>query len=490
MASFRENPPLAGHYWPTLAVVLLALCPDIVVATAYHFLVPAVTAGLHASAGPLHTAEGLSNAGYAFGAIIAGFLIQRFPQRSLFLAAEAAFVVASILCAVAPLAVIFAAGRILQGLATGVLLVVAIPPLVTRFPARRLPFSAAIINIAFFGAVTAGPLVGAVVIGRWRWFFAGLAGLGVIGLAIATFTFPLQSAQDPDHPPDWPAFIYALLGTMLPFYAVAQLNKHTSFGAPIFWAPMAVGLACLVALIVTQYRAKDGLIPMHKIWHAVPLAGTLCAMIAGAAYVTLLLLGEMFLENVRQLPAPAVGLAQWPGVIALLIAALVFWRLFATKHLPWLILAGMALLLAAGSALVTVSFATSLALLLGITAALGAGAGATVSPGLFMAAFAVESSFLGRVFGLVELVRSEADFLIAPTMQHIATLRGKTGAALLTGIHEAAWIILGVTLLGLAGMAALYLGSGTRPQRPDIEGWLGEGRPALHSAAVGLHRRR
>jgi len=45
--------------------------------------------------------------------------------------------------------------------------VIAIPPLVRRFPLRRLPVTAAMIDVAFFGAVTAGPVVG------------GAAGLGI-----------------------------------------------------------------------------------------------------------------------------------------------------------------------------------------------------------------------------------------------------------------------------------------------------------------------
>ncbi|HET7307862.1 MAG TPA: MFS transporter [Gammaproteobacteria bacterium] len=490
-ASFRENPPLNGDYWPTLAVVLLALCPHIVVTTAWHFLTPAMGADLGSGTTILNIAEGLSDAGYACGAVIAGYLIQRFPQRSGFLAAESLCVAGFIISAVAPAAPVFAAGRILQGLATGFLLVFAVPPLVTRFPAERLPLSAAAINIAFFGAVTAGPLIGAVVAPHlWRWLFAALGGLGFTGLVVSAFAFPLQGAHNPDQPPDWPAFLYALLGTALPFYAVSRLGSTVSFGSLIFWLPMAIGLACLFALVVTQYRSHDGLIPMHKVWHAVPLAGTLAAMAGGAAYVAFLLIDELFLEKVLKTGATAAGLAQWPGVIALVAAALIFYRLFRTRYLPHFVVAGMALLIAAGAALVTLHTGTSTVLLLGVTAALGAGAGATVSPGLFVAAMAVEASFLGRVFALVELVRSEADFLIGPTLQHVAMLQGKSGAALAAGLRRAAGVMLGVLILAVAAMIAIYINSGARPHRPNLEAWLNEGGQALSSAAARLRRQR
>lgn len=492
MSAFsRENPPLNGRYGPTLALVLLALCPDIVITTAYHFLAPSMALDLHTTAATLRTANGLSNAGYAFGAIFAGFLVQRFRQRRLFLVAEGLFVVAAGLAAVAPGVAAFAVGRILQGAATGLLLVIAIPPLTTRFPATRLPLTAAAIDIAFFGAVTVGPLVGGVLATEgWRWFFGGLAALGAVGWLLGMSSLPLQPAKDPQHRPDVMAFVFAALGTALPFYAVSQLGEHVSFGAPVFWAPMIIGLACLVALIATQYGRDDGLIPMTKLWHSVPLAGTLCAMIAGAAYVTLLLLDELFLQQGVGLSAQATGLAQWPGVTGLIVAALIFWRLFVTRFLPHFVLAGMILLLAAGLAVALLQIGSPLALSLGISAALGLGAGATVSPGLWLAGLSVKTQFLGRAFALVELVRSVADFLIAPTLQHVAMQHGQSGAALVSGVREAAWIMFGLTILGTLAMAALYLGCGARPQAPNIELWLSDGEPALHSPAVRLRCRR
>src|SRR6185437_8630325 len=58
----------------------------------------------------------------------------------------------------------------------------------------------------------------------------------------------------------------------------------------------------------------------------------------------------------------------------------------------------------------------------------GHGAGATVSPGLYLAAFPLPSRLVGRIFARVELVRPVADFILAPVMLGVA--RVARGAAM------------------------------------------------------------
>ena len=70
---------------------------------------------------------GLDTGGYAFGAMEGGDLIQRFRQQVLFLICEAAFALSCVLAAAAHEITSYGAGRVLQGLATGLLLVSIAP---------------------------------------------------------------------------------------------------------------------------------------------------------------------------------------------------------------------------------------------------------------------------------------------------------------------------------------------------------------------------
>lgn len=476
-----RSTPLTGNYGATVVVVLAALCPNIVLTTAFQALMPGLGVSTHLTKGGLQLVEGLSNGAYAFGAVAAADFSQRFPQRRLFLIYEAIFVAGSALGAVGGSPLPFAAGRILQGLATGFLLVVAIPPLLTRFPAARLPASAAFVNVGLFGAVTLGPLVGGYVALHHgaTLLFVVLALIGLLGMVLGRSVLEDMPAVNPGLSVDLMALVLAAGATALPFVGVSELTA-TSFLSPLFIAPVAVGLACLVALIVTQSRAEEPLMPVRLLSSTLPVAGTLCAMVAGAVFVTLLELVQVFLAKVAMVPPLSAGLLFWPQVAGLVLAAVAFGALFRTRWVPVLALGGLAALIVAGAVLLGIA-PQSHVLVLGAAGALGFGAGATVSPGLFLAALGVPSSQVGRAFALVELLRSEAAYLLGPVV--LAAAMSYPGA-LADGLRTGILATLSVAAAGTTGVVAVFLAGGARLRRPDLETWVGSGGQGLESRPV------
>jgi len=356
-----------------------------------------------------------------------------------------------------------------------------------------MPTTATVVNIGFFGAVTIGPLVGgAVAFGDvWRWLYAGLAAIAACTFLLALFTLPDQDAFNPGMPFDTAAILLAFFATVLPFWAAGELTGH-GFSSYRFMIPLAVGFACFVALLLTQYHKKEPLSPVELLWHTYPLLGTVAAMVGGGAFIAFTLLIQGYKTEILGLSPLQTGLAFWPQVIGVLVTAVLLGALLRTRVLPVLTLFGMLLLIASGGVLLF-AFGPmgSDKLLLGVIGMLGLGAGATVSPGLFMAAMSLPSQIVGRTLALVELVRSEADFIMAPVMLQVARLEsgghGLTQAGIRQAILITAMITGATTLLGIL----LYLGSaGARLPKPDLVSWLGHPRPAFDSPAVWAVLRR
>ena len=100
--------------------------------------------------------NGLANAAYAVGTVLAVQFAQLLPQRRMMLGYVVVLVIGSVLTAAAQNVAMYIVGHILQGLCTSLLLIAAVPPLSLGFPASKLKITGMIMNMCIFGAVAAG----------------------------------------------------------------------------------------------------------------------------------------------------------------------------------------------------------------------------------------------------------------------------------------------------------------------------------------------
>ncbi len=474
--------PLEGRYDATLAVAIISLVPFIVVTTAYALFSRQVEGDLHTGRVGLEIVAGLATAGYAFGALTAGDLIQRFGQRPLFFLFEGLFVLGCIMSAAGHGIIAYGGGRVLQGLATGMLLVVALPPVIQKFPPEKLPITVVWINLGFFGAVCIGPLLGgAVAAGHvWRWFYAGLGGVAAMNLLAAVFTLPVSDPPNPDMRFDATALMLGLAGTVLPFWASGELSGH---GFASFWfaVPLSVGLVCFIALLLVEFYREEPLSPVKLMWNTSSVVGTLTAMIGGGVFVAFLELGEQLQMQVAHRSPLETGVLFWPLALGVCITAMLLGMLLCTRFLPFLVLFGMGCLIGGGALLVGLGPEGPAGKTLAAAGLLGLGAGATVSPGLYLAGFPIASKIIGRVFALVELVRSLSDYILAPVVLEIARQGSSKPPLTAAGVQEATWITLWITIAFTVLGTALWLAGGIGLPRPDIVAWIKDNRPAFRS---------
>lgn len=473
---------LEKKYAPTVISALLALLPYLFTTSASALYAKQLASDLHTEQGAMEFVSALSTAAYAFGALAAGDLINRFNQRHLFLVFSGLLGVAWLLSAVAHGIILYGAGQVLAGLVTGMLLVVALPPTIQNFPTARVPLTAAFINMGLFGGIAAGPLIGGATaaLEAWRTVYLVFAGLGVATLALGAITLPDEPAKNPDLPLDITALLLALGCTFLLFGATGVVGG-VGFTSPKFLVPLTVGLVCFVALLLVEYHKEEPLAPIAKMCNTWPIFGTVIATVGGGVFVTLTrLLTERRLTGLGA-PPLNVGMAFWPTLAGALIAAVVLGLLFRSRYLPVLIGTGMLALIAAAVLLMAPNAASDKPSYLAAAALLGIGAGATVSPGLFMAGFSLPSKSLGRIISLVELVRSVGDFLLAPLLLQVA--KGAPGVTTVgaPGMGKAVAITLGIAIVGSIACMVLLAGARTGLPKPDLEEWLDNDGTALDS---------
>lgn len=467
--------PLAGRYPAVAAMVVAALVPYLVISVALEPLMPIISRDLGMSASQTNLGVGLANAGYALGTVLSVQAAQHLPQRRMLLVYTTFLVIGSVLAAAATAPVVFIVGHVLQGLCTSLLLIAAVPPLVTGFPPAKLTPTAVILNLSIFGGVALGPLIAGIQAEEndWRPLFWVIAAIAIVALLLSLLTFRDVPPADPTATRSPVAVTLATAGCVAAFYGASQFLPDRSLDAATL-TPLAAGLALIVILLIQQYRAKRPLLILRPLTSTLPVVGIVVAISAAATSLPAIALTGVLLRD-RYSPLH-LGLLYLPEFGGAVIAAIVFAKLFTTRALHYFALVGM-LSLISGIALIAASVPPSAIHTLIATGLIGVGVGASVTPALFIAGFSLRNAALQRVFAIVELLRAVAAFLIAPILLYIAASVGDSPEE---GARVALWICLGVSVCGTLLAISLYPLGGVRPPSPALQNWF-NGEPAWHS---------
>ncbi|HEX3735919.1 MAG TPA: MFS transporter, partial [Solirubrobacterales bacterium] len=368
--------PLADSYWAAVALVILALTPFLVLTSAVSSLNELIGSSLHLSEAELEMTAGMANAAYCFGTVLSIQLITRLRPRLILVGLILTFVAASVVAAWAPTAGLFIAARVMQGLVTSMMLIAAVPPLVIGWPKGRQRWTAMTMNLAIFGAVALGPVVGGVAAGleTWRTLFWVVAAISFVALVFVVLTYEDAPPQDPDAPLDVISVTLAGFGTAAAFFGVSELTTH-SFGAPIALIPLLAGVLLVLLLLVHQYAVEDALMPVEKLARTIPVAAILVAMCAAAVAVGLIDLAEAALELQKTDPTHGAMLF-WPEFGGAVATAVLFGAIYFTRWVPAVAFAGMFVLVGAAAVLSGVATGSEALVVIG-SGATGVGVGAS-----------------------------------------------------------------------------------------------------------------
>jgi MFS family permease len=246
-------------------MVMLALIPYLALSAALGPLTGTIGKQLHMSLQTLSLSSGLANAAYAVGTVLAVQFAVHLPARRMLLGYVTAFLAAAVLAAWAPDGAVFIGAFIAEGLCTSLMLVAAVPPLLTGWPVRKMPWTVVTMNLCIFGAVAIGPAVGELQAssGAWRPPFWGVAAVAAVAVLFALLTYEDQPPQDRSAPWDFVALGLAVCGCTAAFFGAARLEAGSPPG-PVSLVPLVGGVTLIVLLVVHQYRVKNPLMPVRQ----------------------------------------------------------------------------------------------------------------------------------------------------------------------------------------------------------------------------------
>ena len=194
--------------------------------------------------------------------LLNAWLVAAFGQRFGFLLAAAVFTLGSIIGGLGQTFDMIVVGRILQGVAAGIIQPLVMVVAFQVFPADRRGYAMAIYSMGIFLAVAAGPVFGGIAIDMLHWRYIFWAPLPVIGFAaLMGWIFVPQAPSEKRKSFDWIGYILLLISVYCLVTAITEGNRE-GWTSSYILGLFLVGITAGATLIWTQLQNWSTLIDL------------------------------------------------------------------------------------------------------------------------------------------------------------------------------------------------------------------------------------
>jgi EmrB/QacA subfamily drug resistance transporter len=399
---------------------------------------------------------------------LAGWAMERFGARPVWMTSIAAFLVGSVLCGLAWSAGSLIAFRVLQGLGAGMVMPVGQAVLVQATPREKFGRVMAALGVPAMVGPVAGPILGGVLVTSlsWRWIFYVNVPVCLIALALSVRTMPAAAAPGRSRL-DWTGLALLSPACAAIVYGLAQANQYHGFGDIHVLIPLIAGAALLAAFCLNALRIPYPLIDL-RLFASRGFASSSASMFASG----LVLFGAMgvlplYYQLARGDSAERAGLMLIPLGIGMGLSLTIAGRL-SDKFAPRAIaLAGLAFAAAGAYAYTHLAVGTSDALLSAAQFASGIGTGATLVPIMSAAFSGLAPAAVPRAATSIRIMQQLGSSLGSGILfiitSHEIAAHSHTASGLASAFSITFWWVLAFT--GVMMIPVLFLPGGRQPSR-------------------------
>lgn len=241
---------------------------------------------------------------------LSSLLTKHFSTRGLVRFGLIDFIVGSIIAAVAPSFAILLIGRMIQGIATGLILPLMFSIAMRIFPPNKLgaALGAAALVIMFAPAI--GPTISGIILGvsSWRWIFVSFIIFLLIGLIFMEKN--LTNVFEVTKPAvDWLAIALSTISFGLIVFGISYLTNSI----PVAIISLIAGLILLVVYIRQQMHAKTPTLDFAVLRRPEFVTGSVLVMLNFGITLSAMYLLPMYLQNGLGVAVALTGAVMLPG---------------------------------------------------------------------------------------------------------------------------------------------------------------------------------
>lgn len=247
---------------------------------------------------------------------VTGYLIDRFSTRKLFFASLVAFIVGTVLCAMAPSFELLIVGRILQAAGAGVQLpLVAVVPIII-FPPEKRGTAMGMAGIVMSSAPAIGPVLAGGIIDSlgWRMMFWAMVPLAVIVLIVSVVALTNIGTQKHPHLDILSIVLstFAFGGLLYGFSSASTIG----WGDPVVIVSIIIGAIAFVWFIHRQLHIDEPLLQLRALKTPTFAYSAIIVTVVNSALAVGSVVLPIYLQNVLGLTAFETGILMTPGAVS------------------------------------------------------------------------------------------------------------------------------------------------------------------------------
>jgi MFS transporter, DHA2 family, multidrug resistance protein len=340
-----------GRWWALIALNLAVLAAGLD-GTILSVALPTLSNSLHATETDLQWFQSGYLLVMAAAMLPAGLLGDRFGRKKVMLGALALFALGSVACAYSPSAAVFIAARVVLGLASAGLIVMALSALTLLFDDEERPRAVGVWAAANFLALPIGPLLGGWLLTHywWGWVFLMNVPVALAGMVATGILLPESRAAE--RPGLDPAGVgLSAAGLVAVTYGLVSAGEN-GWTSPTTLFAIGLGLALLAGFgwwEGAQARRPGGqpLLDLGLFRSAAFTWGVILSAIGVMSMVGVLFTMPQYFQAVAGTDAMGSGLRLVPLILGLVLGAVPADRLARRIGAKVTVAVGFAILAAA-----------------------------------------------------------------------------------------------------------------------------------------------
>jgi EmrB/QacA subfamily drug resistance transporter len=461
------------------AVFVAALFMSIMDSTVVNVAIPTLGRDFHAGNASIEWVVTAYLLSLAVWIPASGWVGDRFGSKRVFLIALLLFTAGSVLCGAAQSLGQLVAFRVLQGAGGGIMTPVGTAMLFRAFPPSRRARASQVLIVPTVLAPALGPIIGGLLIEHlsWRWVFYVNLPVGIAALVFGGLLLH-EHREETAGRFDVPGFVLSAAGLALVLYAISE-GPVQGWTSRSVVAAAVVGVASSALLVRFELRRPDPMLDLRLLGDRLFRTSNLVCLFAYAAFLGLLFVMPLFLQEARGASALSSGLTTFPEAVGVLLSSqLMVGRLYPKVGPRRLMTGGLVALTALTGSMALLTADTSLWVIRALMLLTGGAMAYVILPQQAATFATITPADTGRASAIYNTQRQTAAALgVAILATVLTTTSGSLESPRAADFHV---VFLACAVLAVLGAAVAWT-----IRDSDAASTMAGGRAEPASAAVG-----